>query len=261
MPLRNDGLGTVVAIVQARMSSTRLPGKVLRVVSGRTILGHTVERLKAATLIDKAVVATTTERSDDLIENWCAENGVACYRGSLNDVLDRYYCAARKFSARTVVRVTSDCPLIDPELVDRVIEKFGSADYDHVSVGPSYPDGLDAEVFSFDALARAHREARLASEREHVTPYIWKNPELFRLSTIESEKDLSKLRWTVDDEKDLALVTEIYKGLGTETLFHMCEVLEYLASKPGLSEINSMTMRNEGYAKSLKEDRAVEDAC
>lgn len=260
MPVKNNGMRPVVAIIQARMSSTRLPGKVMREVSGKTILGHVVSRLKAATLIDTVAVATTTERSDDIIESWCAENYVPVYRGSLNDVLDRYYQAALRFSAKTVVRITSDCPLIDPELVDRIVEKFSEGGYDHVSVGPTYPDGLDAEVFSFDVLAKGHREARLASEREHVTPYIWKNPEVFRLSNITCEKDLSKLRWTVDDERDLTLVTKIYEGLGTK-LFHTADVLEFLEKNPGLSEINSMTMRNEGYAKALKQDRVVDKAC
>lgn len=259
MPLNYDAMRPVVAIIQARMSSTRLPGKVMREVSGKTILGHVVSRLKAATLIDTVAVATTTERSDDIIERWCAENGAPVYRGSLNDVLDRYYQAAVRFSAKTVVRITSDCPLIDPELVDRIVEKFSEGGYDHVSVGPTYPDGLDAEVFSLDALTKAYSDARLASEREHVTPYIWKNPEVFRLSKISCEKDLSKHRWTVDDERDLTLVTKIYEGLGTE-LFHMSDVLKFLEKNPGLTEINSMTMRNDGYAKSLKQDRVVEKA-
>lgn len=256
MPVINDMMRPVVAIIQARMSSTRLPGKVMREVAGKTILGHVIGRLKAATLIDTVVVATTTERSDDVIENWCEENSVPVYRGSLEDVLDRYYEAALSFSAKTVVRITSDCPLIDPELVDSIVGKFLNGGFDHVSVGPTYPDGLDAEVFSFASLEKAHREARLASEREHVTPYIWKNPGVFRLSKITCEKDLSKLRWTVDDDKDLTLVTRIYEGMGAG-LFHMDDVLEFLERNPGLSEINSMTMRNEGYAKSLKQDRVV----
>ena len=259
MPVSNDWMRPVVAVIQARMSSTRLPGKVMREVAGKTILGHVVDRLKAAARIDTVIVATTTDPSDDCIEAWCAGRKVPVYRGSMNDVLDRYYEAARKFSARTVVRVTSDCPLIDPELVDRIIEKFSLGGFDHVSVGPTFPDGLDAEVFSFSALEKAHREARLASEREHVTPYIWKNPGTFRIARITSEKDLSKLRWTVDDEKDLTLVTRIYEGMGPG-LFHLNDVLEYLERNPGLSDINSMTMRNEGYAKSLREDVTVEKA-
>ncbi|MBI5588131.1 MAG: glycosyltransferase family protein [Deltaproteobacteria bacterium] len=260
MQVDKDGIRPVVAVIQARMSSTRLPGKVMKEVSGNTILGHVVSRLKASGLIDTVAVATTTERTDDLIAEWCAENKVPVYRGSLNDVLDRYFQAAKKFGAKTIVRVTSDCPLIDPALVDRVIERFSEGGYDHVSVGPTYPDGLDAEVFSFASLSKAHKEARLASEREHVTPYIWKNPGLFRLASIECGKDLSRMRWTVDDERDLLLVTKIYEGLGSEKLFHMEEVLLFLERNPELLEINSATARNEGYAKSLKEDKIIEKA-
>lgn len=259
MPLKNQ-IRPVVAIIQARMSSTRLPGKVMLDVSGKTILGHVVDRLKYSNRLDAVTVATTTAPSDDVIVKWCAENKVPVFRGSLNDVLDRYYRAAKDFSARTVVRITSDCPLIDPELVDRVIDKFSEGIYDHVSVGGGYPDGLDAEVFSFTALEKAHREARLSSEREHVTPYIWKNPGIFRLANITPGKDLSKLRWTVDDEKDFDLVTRIYEGLGDRKIFHMRDILEFLEKHPELLEINSMTARNEGYAKSLREDRLIEKA-
>lgn len=260
MQVNKDAFRPVVAVIQARMSSTRLPGKVMKEVSGKTILGHVVSRVKASRLIDTVAVATTTERTDDLIAEWCAENKVPAYRGSLNDVLDRYFQAAKKFGAKTVVRVTSDCPLIDPALVDRVIEKFSEGGYDHVSVGPTYPDGLDAEVFSFASLEKAHNEARLASELEHVTPYIWKNPGVFRLASIACGIDLSRMRWTVDDERDLLFVTKIYEGLGSEKLFHMEEVLEYLERNPKLLEINSATARNEGYARSLKEDKIIEKA-
>jgi spore coat polysaccharide biosynthesis protein SpsF (cytidylyltransferase family) len=259
MPLKHQ-IRPVVAIIQARMSSTRLPGKVMLEVSGKTILGHVVDRLKYSNRLDAVMVATTTGPSDDIIVKWCSENKVPVFRGDLNDVLDRYYQAAKSFGAKTVVRITSDCPLIDPELVDRVIDKFSEGVYDHVSVGAGYPDGLDAEAFSFAALEKAHREARLTSEREHVTPYIWKNPGVFRLSSITPERDLSWMRWTVDDEKDFDLVSRIYEGLGEKKIFHMQDVLEFLEKRPKLLEINSMTVRNEGYAKSLREDRLIEKA-
>lgn len=254
-------LKPVVAIVQARMSSTRLPGKVMKGIAGRPMLWHVVNRLKASHLIDEIVVATTTGREDDIIEEWCKLGGTGFFRGSLDDVLDRYFQAAVSFGARTVVRITSDCPLIDPALVDRAIEKFGEGAFDHVSIDSSYPDGLDAEVFSFDALKKAHTEATLASEREHVTPYIWKNPQVFRLGKIKSATDFSGMRWTVDDERDLKLVTEVYEGIGAgERVFLMDEVLGFLRKKPEVLKINSMTARNEGYAKSLRQDRIVKKA-
>ena len=260
MRLRNE-LRPVVAIVQARMSSTRLPGKVMKGIAGRPMLWHVVNRLKASVLIDEIVVATTTGPEDDIIEEWCKLGGTGFSRGSLDDVLDRYYQAAKSLRARTVVRVTSDCPLIDPALVDRAIEKFGEGGFDHVSVDSSFPDGLDAEVFSFDALKKAHAEAALASEREHVTPYIWKRPQVFSLCKLKSRADLSSMRWTVDDERDLKLVTEVYEGIGAgDRVFHMDEVLEFLRRKPGVLKINAATARNEGYAKSLRQDRIVKKA-
>lgn len=260
MPLKTD-ITPVVAIIQARMSSTRLPSKVMKPICGKPIIWHVVNRLKAARYLDEVMVATTTHASDDVIEEWCSLTGVPSHRGSLDDVLSRYFEAAQKAGAKTVVRITADCPLIEPELVDRAIEKFSEGVYDHVGVDSSYPDGLDCEVFSFDALNKAHHEARLSSEREHVTPYIWKNPGLFRLGAIKSQVDLSHMRWTVDDEKDLRLVTGIYEALYRgEEVFHMSEILSFLKKNSSLLEINSKTMRNEGYAKSLKEDRVVDKA-
>lgn len=260
MHLREE-LRPVVAIVQARMSSTRLPGKVMKGIAGRPMLWHVVNRLKASRLIDEIVVATTTGREDDIIEEWCKLNGTPVSRGSLDDVLDRYYHAALDFGAKTIVRITSDCPLIEPALVDRAIQRFNKGGFSHVSVDSSYPDGLDAEVFSFEALEKAHREAVLASEREHVTPYIWKNTHLFSLGKIKSDVDLSAMRWTVDDKLDLKFVTEIYEGIDAgERVFRMEEVLRFLRGRPELLKINSATTRNEGYAKSLRQDRVVKKA-
>ncbi len=249
----------VVAIVQARMSSTRLPGKVMKEISGRPMLWHVLNRLRASKLIDRIVVATSTDPSDDPIYCRCFEYNTLCFRGSLTDVLSRYYWAARAYRAGTIVRITADCPLIDPQVVDRVIVEFLSGKFDYVRTDESYPNGLDVEVFSFKALLKAFNEASLASEREHVTPYIWKNPEKFRISKVPCYEDLSKARWTVDDSRDLKLVRSIFKGLydEKEVLFHMEEILDFLARNPRLTRINAGTRRNEGYAKSLCEDHRV----
>ena len=257
----NTGIGPVVAVVQARMGSTRLPGKVMKPLGGRPILWHVVNRLKSASMIDDIVVATTDQPSDDVIKEWCGLNGTGCYRGSQDDVLDRYFYAARNAGAKTVVRITSDCPLVDPALVDRAIRKFSEGGFDYVSLDPSFPDGLDAEVFSFEALEKAYMAAALSSEREHVTPYIWKRTQLFRVCRIMSETDLSHMRWTVDDERDLKLVTAIYGGIDAgERVFHMDEVLRFLEKNPALLGLNAAIERNEGYAKSLKEDKLVQRA-
>lgn len=253
-----EGLRPIVAIIQARMGSTRLPGKVMKEICGHPVLYHVVNRLRASRLIDRIMVATTVEPSDGVIERWCGENNVECHRGSLNDVLERYHEAAKKAGAATIVRITADCPLIDPEIVDKVIEKFAEGGWDHAGTTATYPDGLDTEVFSRRALERAHREARLASEREHVTPYIWKNKDVFRVVGVRNAVDLSRMRWTVDDEKDFTLVTRIFEGFNcADRVFHMGEIVEFLDRNQELLSINSTTMRNEGYAKSLREDKTV----
>lgn len=253
-------LRPVVAIVQARMTSTRLPGKVMMEICGKPVIHHVAGRLRRSSLIDKVTVATTTEATDDVIGKWCAEAGIDCHRGSLEDVLDRFYHAAKKTGAGTIVRITADCPLIDPGIVDIVIEEYARTGCDYAVTDSTLPDGLDAEVFSFDALERAHREARLSSEREHVTPYIWKRPDVFSVYRVAGGRDLSHMRWTVDDERDFLFVTKIFEGFGcTGRVFAMGEILSYLEKNPGLLSINSGTMRNEGYAKSLRDDKPITD--
>lgn len=257
---KNLEMRPVVAIVQARMSSTRLPGKVLADVAGRPVLWHVLNRLKRVENLDGIVVATSTDGSDDAIERWCNGAGVPCFRGSLDDVLKRYAEAARSFGASTVVRITADCPLLEPRLVDRIIETFLRGGYDHYSVGGTFPDGCDAEVFSVEALSRAEREARLPSEREHVTPYIWKNTDKFRTGSIDSSIDLSDMRWTVDDPRDLEFVRAVYGAMGpSDGLFTMGEVVRLLERRPEIAGMNAGTMRNEGYAKSLREDSFVSE--
>ncbi|MFQ5736264.1 MAG: cytidylyltransferase domain-containing protein [Thermodesulfobacteriota bacterium] len=261
MSMNSDNAKPVVAIIQARMNSTRLPGKVMKETGGRTLLGHVVNRLSRSGRIDKIVVATSTDRSDDVIDRWCTRDRTRCFRGSLTDVLGRYYWAARAYGARTIVRVTADCPLIDAEVVDTVIDRFLSGPFDYARTDETYPNGLDAEVFSLDALLKAFNEAELASEREHVTPYIWKNPESFRASRVLCPEDLSAMRWTVDDRKDLAFVDAVFEGIGKgDGVFPMKRILEYLDANPGLARINAGTRRNEGYEMSLREEAMVK-AC
>lgn len=171
--------------------------------------------------------------------------------------MDRYYQAARQFGADPIVRLTADCPLIDPALVDRVVGRYleSAGQLDHFSLSGRFPDGLDTEIFSFAALERAWREAKRPSEREHVTPYLWNNSHRFRLGRIDPEEDLSEMRWTVDDERDLMLVTEIFRGLyREEEIFGMTDILKFLRENPALLEINRGTIRNDGYLKSLREE-------
>lgn len=250
--------GKIVAIIQARMSSSRLPGKVMAEICGKPMLYHVVKRTGRSKMIDLACVATSDHCDDDIIESFCKGNGIPCFRGSLDDVLDRYYQAASHFGASTIVRLTADCPLLDPDIIARVIKKFSEGSFDYVSnvMEYTYPDGLDTEVFSFGALERAWREARLKSEREHVTPYIRNHPEIFRLANVSYRENLSHFRWTVDQPQDLDFVRSVYERLGS-MYFDMTDVLKLLKQNPDLSSKNAGIKSNEGYLKSLREDYIV----
>jgi glutamate-1-semialdehyde 2,1-aminomutase/spore coat polysaccharide biosynthesis protein SpsF len=245
----------VVAIIQARMGSTRFPGKVLAEIQGRPMLWHVVNRVRAASLVTHVVVATSVEPADDAIASFCATHDIACFRGSETDVLDRFYQAARRCGADVIVRITADCPFIDPQVIDRVISTYKEGGFDYVTntLRYTYPDGLDTEVFSFAALAATWREARLPVEREHVTPYM-RTSSRFRVYNVENPLDLSSynLRWTVDTQADLEFVRAIYARLGgTHQPFGLVQVLELLEQAPGLSDINTGLIRNEGYYRSL----------
>lgn len=248
----------VTVIIQARLGSSRLPGKVLTDIEGKPMLWHIIQRVKQAKKVDKVIVATTDLKEDEKVVDVAKSCGVDFFQGSEHDVLDRYYQAAKTFGATTIVRVTGDCPVVDPVLLDRVVEFFLQGGYDHVSTAypkATFPDGLDLWVFSFSALEKAWKEARLVSEREHVTPYMWSHPELFNIATFENSKDLSHMRWTVDEEKDLRFIKEIYKRLySPEKVFLMKDIIVLLEKEPHLQEINGTITRDEGYAKSLQED-------
>jgi len=250
-----DG-GPVVAVVQARMGSRRLPGKSLADIEGKPMLWHVVERVKRARLVDRVVVATSTQPADNAIEEMCHAHGIACYRGSENDVLDRFYHAARGERAAKVVRITADCPLMDPEVIDQVVRRFERGDLDYASnaMVRSYPDGLDTEVFSFAALECAWHEASKTSEREHVTPYL--RSEKFRTANVENHSIcLSQhYRWTVDEAEDLEFIRSVYRAFREKRNFGMNDVLELLEKNPGLEKMNSEIVSNRGYYKSLYED-------
>lgn len=239
----------VVAIVQARMGSGRLPGKVLADVAGEPMLARVLRRLGRARTLDRVVVATTTSNADDPIVGFCAGRRIPCHRGSEEDVLDRYYQTARAEHAGTVVRVTSDCPLIDPDVADRVIGKLleanGGLDYVTNTLPPrTFPRGLDVEAFSFAALERAHREARERPEREHVTPYLYRHPDRFRVEGVFNPQDLSGHRWTVDEPADLEFVRTVFSYFGNDA-FSWRELLEALAERPEWVEINAHIQQRE----------------
>ena len=239
------------AIIQARMGSSRLPGKVLMDLGGETVLGRVVHRLERSREIDDLVVATTAEPADEAIVRACEGLHVRCFRGSEHDVLDRYYQAAHFYSADAVVRVTSDCPVIDPELVDETVRKFREERADYASnVFPrTYPRGLDAEVFTIAALDRAWNEAREPHQREHVTPYLYEHPHIFRLASVSGGVDHSGYRWTLDTREDLELLRAIYSRFDGRDDFSWQEVLHLMEREPELAELNSQVLQ-----KSVHED-------
>jgi len=234
-----------VAIIQARMASTRLPGKVLRLLAGEPMLAHVARRVAACPRLDEVVVATTDRPADDAVAAEAARVGVRPFRGSEDDVLDRYYHAAQ--DADVVVRVTADCPLFDPVLLRAMLDRFVArrrdglpVDYLSNTVVRTYPLGLDAEIFTFAALARAHREAREPFEREHVTPYIYLHLDRFTVEHFVAEQDHSHLRWTVDTEEDFRFVEEVYRALYRPGVIFPTEtVLALLRDRPHLAAINA----------------------
>ncbi len=250
----------IVAIIQARMGSTRLPGKVLIDIQGKPLLAHVIYRIKEARSINRIAIATTDSGKDKAIIDFAQSQGIPYFIGSEKDVLDRFYQAAKEYGAETIIRITPDDPFKDPEVIDKVVDYYLShkdeVDYVSNTIKPTYPEGLDVEVFSFNALEKAWQEAKKPSEREHVTPYIWNHPELFRLANIENSEDLSYLRWTLDNEADLKFTQEVYSRLYHGQVFLMKDILALLRAEPGLVSINQETARNTGYLKSLEQEKA-----
>lgn len=249
----------LAAIIQARMTSTRLPGKVLLEVMGRPLLSYMIERLRATHLLENIIIATTDNSEDDPIALFAKKEKIPFYRGSENDVLDRYYRAAKKFNINHIMRLTSDCPLIDPFLCDQFLQVYFESDADLVHTGPSYCEGLDCEVFPFSALETAWQAATMDSEREHVTLYLHNHPELFNRLTLINETDDSNYRFTIDQKEDFLVVKAIFEALyrdGSEP-FATHEIKKFLNDHPEIARINHHIVRNEGLAKSLQEDEGL----
>ena len=254
----------IYAIIQARMGSTRLPGKVLMNLSGKPVLEHVIDRLNQSNYINQIIVATSYEDGNEGIVDLCDLKKVFCFKGSEDDVLDRFYQACKNFNVGLddiVIRITADCPLIDYEIVDKTIKLHLDENNDYTSntMPCTYPDGLDCEVFNFEVLDNAWKNANLSSEREHVTLYIRNHPEMFKLGGLTNDIDYSDLRWTLDEKEDYILINEIYENLySSNEFFKMDEILQLLEDKPELNDINSFIMRNEGLEKSLKNDQVLE---
>jgi spore coat polysaccharide biosynthesis protein SpsF len=234
-----------VAIIQARMSSSRLPGKVLLDIAGQPMIVRVVERARRAKSVDDVIIATTTDPSDDPIEALCRERGYLVYRGSMFDVLDRFYGAARQAAAEVIVRITADCPVIDPGVIDQTVEAFHTsmADFACNRLPPpwhrTWPIGLDTEVCSFSGLERAWKEAVLPYEREHVMPFFYDTEDRFKVVVLEHDPDYGELRWTVDTAEDLKLLRQIFARFSGSDAFTWEDVLRLVENEPELTEINA----------------------
>jgi spore coat polysaccharide biosynthesis protein SpsF len=253
-----------VAIIQARMGSNRLPGKVLMPILGKPTLWHIVRRVRAAPSIDEVVVAIPDSPTDEVLRQFCASNDIASFSGSELDVLDRFYRAAQLYGADPVLRITADCPLVDPDLIEKLIGMYRSGPYDYAAVaagadarrseGGSFPDGLDAECFNFASLEKAWHEAQDPRDREHVTRFIWRQKGIFRCTKLRATREYPPLRLTVDYPQDLVVASQIYEKLFCEgNVFHLSDVIDLLEREPELIKPNEHLIEGQHYRAVLEE--------
>ena len=251
----------ILAIIQARMNSSRLPNKMLADIGGKPMLSHVIDRTMESKLIDKLSVATTTDVTDDSIDDFCKTNKVHVYRGSEDDVLDRFYNLARLQKADDIVRITGDCPFVDPEIIDEVITVYKDGNYDYVtnSMRYTYPDGLDVEIFSYEALQKAWENSTSLREREHVVSYF-KYSGLFKIRNVMNPDPVKhEYRWSVDQPADLRFVREVYSQLVSQgnLEFRMNDILKLLSENPHILDINSNIDRNQGSYTSYASDPPI----
>jgi len=249
----------VTVLIQARVGSSRFPQKVLKKIEGKPMIWHVVNRVKQTNLVNQIALVTTKLDEDKKLLDIANELGVIGITGDENNVLKRFYDCASQINADPIIRITGDCPLIDPFLIDEMIKFFLEHDYDYISnrMIPTFPDGLDIEIFSYTALRSAILNSKWSSELEHVTPYISKNPQKFKLFNFQNNVDLSQMRWCVDEKEDLVFVKKIFEKLSPKFIFSMDEILKILKNEPTLLQINNKIIRDEEYLKSLKNDKKI----
>ena len=253
-----------VAVIQARMGSNRLPGKVLKPILGRPMLWHIVERVRAAPSIDEVVVALPDGPADEELREFCSTNDITSFSGSELDVLDRFYQAAKMYGADPVLRITADCPFVDPELVEKLVELYWSGSYDYAAVaagadapslaGERFPDGLDSECFSFASLEHAWKEAQDSRDREHVTRFIWRRKGRFRCTKLLADRKYPPLRLTVDYPQDFVVASRIYEKLfGEGNIFHLADIVDLLGREPDIIKPNEHLIEGQHYRAVLED--------
>ncbi|MCB9362534.1 glycosyltransferase family protein [Candidatus Woesearchaeota archaeon] len=244
-----------VLIIQARMGSTRLPGKMMLDVGGIPLIERVIHQAKACKSVDLVVLATGDGDANDVLCEKAKQLDTRCFRGNESDVLDRFYKAAEKYGADIIIRVTGDCPFLQPSIVNEVVESLIAQDVDYAcnTQPPTYPDGIDVEVMKFSALRRAWTEAKLPSDREHVTPFIWKRRDLFTLHNVAGDSDLSNIRLTIDEPNDLFVANAIMQ-YSSEKFPNLATIMSIIKKHPEVLDRNRGLERNEGYRKSLEED-------
>ena len=249
----------ITLMIQARTGSRRLPRKVLSKIENKPMIWHVINRAKQVRGIDQIVLLTTKRQEDDILVKIAKNSNIISFRGHTYDVLSRYYECAKNLDSDLIIRITGDCPLIDPTLINKLLKFYLTNKYDYVTntMPPTFPDGLDTEIFSFKVLKKISQLSKMKSEREHVTPYIRKNKNKFKTFNLKNNVDLSKLRWTVDEKSDLLFVRKIYEKMRPKIVFGFEDVLKILHNNPEINEINRGITRNQGYAKSLKNDRKI----
>lgn len=238
-------------IIQARTGSSRFPNKIFNKISDtKNVLEFLIEQLKNSKLINQIIIATTNSKSDDVIVEFCEQNNLKCFRGNETNVLERYFQCAKFFKSKNILRITSDCPLIDPELIDIGIKKFLDGKYDYLSnsIPPTFPHGLDFQIFTFSTLQIAFKNASLYSEKEHVIPYIINNSNKFKIFKMKNEKNFSKYRITIDWKEDLELVQQIIKQISSRPI-NMEHIITTFKNHPELIKINSKYFKNIDYLK------------
>ena len=248
-------MSKILCIIQARMGATRLPNKVLMDVNSKPLLAYEIDRVKQSKKVDAIVIATTRNSSDDKIESFALSKGIDCFRGSEDDVLDRYYQCSKEYKEyETIVRITGDCPLIDPAIIDEVIALHESKNTDYTSniIKETYPDGMDVEVFTRDALHKSANDANLKTEREHVTQYM-RNNDIFSKSNLSSNSDYSNYRLTVDEKEDFEVISFLIEN--THVYASIQDYITLLDKHPEIYSLNQTIGRNEGLTKSLKNDK------